>query len=179
MNDSGPPLAGLGQEVRRAALHMPGFRFPERRGLERVRGSGSQRARAGSAPGQPAGTGTPAGTGAGAGARPYPASRARNGSGRRLLARVLYFPCGPRRAPLIPGGIRARGIWPRPWGQELPEPCPSDFSAHGGSALANDAEYLPGPLRLHFPAAPSGCFYAFEFSEMKLRLRVSFFFFFL
>lgn len=30
---------------------------------------------------------------------------------------------------------------------------------------------------MHFPAAPSGCFYAFEFAEMKLRLRVSFLFF--
>lgn len=36
---------------------MPGFRFPERRGLGRVCGSGSRRERAGSAPGQPPGRG--------------------------------------------------------------------------------------------------------------------------
>lgn len=51
---------------------MPGFRFPERRGLGRVCGSGSRRERAGSAPGQPPGRGQGRGHRRGRGQVPVP-----------------------------------------------------------------------------------------------------------
>lgn len=42
-----------------------------------------------------------------------PISEGTAGAGCRLLDRVLYFPCGLQRTPLIPEGIRESGIWHR------------------------------------------------------------------
>lgn len=149
MNDSGLPIAAFGQEVRISVLHTTGFRFSKWRRELVVFPSRARRDPPGAAP-----RGRPAVREGGRGQVPvlfcgdipgFPAwkqacfPRGSAGAACRLLDRVLYFPCGRQRTPLIPAGIRESGIWHRVRGAELPEPFPSDFPANGGSAPASKA----------------------------------------